>query len=125
MKVVVVAVLLAASLAHAEKQIIDNHATVTVDCKKDREVSLIGNNITVTLVGTCTRVNVTGNREKVTGSATTFFIAGNHNTVTAESTDDITVAGNHNTVTWKRTSAKDGSPRIKNPGKDNKVSQGR
>lgn len=125
MKVVVVAVFLAASPAFAEKQIIDNNATVSVDCKKDPEVSLIGNNITVTLVGTCTRVNVTGNREKVSGSATTFFIAGNHNTVTAESTDDVTVAGNHNTVTWKKTSAKTGTPRITNPGKDNKVSQAR
>jgi len=59
----------------------------------------------------------------VSGSSASFFIAGNHNTVTAEATDDITVAGNHNTVTWK--SSKAGSPKIKNPGKDNKVSQAR
>ncbi len=122
MKAVVVALLLSTSPALAERQIVDNNANVTVDCKKDGEVSLIGNNMTITLVGTCTRVNVTGNREKVIGSATTFFIAGNHNTVTAESTDDITLAGNHNTVTWKK-SGKGGAPKIANPGKDNKISQ--
>ncbi|MBA2542097.1 MAG: DUF3060 domain-containing protein [Deltaproteobacteria bacterium] len=121
MKVVVVAVMLFASPAFAEKQIVDNNAAVTVDCKKDSEVSLVGNNLTVTLVGTCTRVTVTGNREKVTGSSAAFFIAGNHNTVTADATDDITIAGSHNTVTWKTSKA--GSPKVKNPGKDNKVSQ--
>ena len=122
MRAVVVALVLSASPALAERQIVDNNATVTVDCKKDGEVSLIGNNMTITLVGTCTRVNVTGNREKVTGSSTTFFIAGNHNTVIAESTDDITLAGNHNTVTWKK-SGKGATPKIANPGKDNKISQ--
>jgi hypothetical protein len=121
MKVAVVALWLLAGPAFAERQIVDNNATVTVDCKKDGEVSLVGNNLTVTLVGTCTRVNVTGNREKVIGSATTFFIAGNHNTVTADSTDDITLAGNHNTITWKKSGK--GSPKIVTLGKDNKVSQ--
>lgn len=120
MKVAVVVVLLASSAAFAEKQIVDNNASVTVDCKQHPEVSLIGNNLTVTLAGKCTRVTVTGNREKVTGSSTSFFIAGNHNTVTAEAVADITVAGNHNSVTWKT-----GNPKIKNPGKDNKVSQAR
>lgn len=121
MKVAVVAVLLLSAPAFAERQIVDNNANVSVDCKKDSEVTLVGNNLTVTLVGTCTRVNVTGNREKVTGSATAFFIGGNHNTVTADSTDDITLAGNHNTITWKKSGK--GTPKIANPGKDNKVSQ--
>jgi len=121
MKVVVVAVLLWSAPSFAERQIVDNNATVTVDCKKDSEITLVGNNLTVTLVGTCTRVNVTGNREKVTGSSATFFIAGNHNTVTADSTDDITLAGNHNTITWKKSGK--GTPKIANPGKDNKISQ--
>ena len=121
MKAVVVAVLLCASPAFAERQIVDNNTAGTVDCKKDSEVTLVGNNLTVTLVGSCTRVNVTGNREKVTGSATTFFVAGSHNTITAETTDDITVAGSHNTVTWKKSGK--GSPKIANPGKDNKVTQ--
>jgi hypothetical protein len=120
MKIAVVALVLSSSPAFAEKQIVDNNANVTVDCKKDPEVSLVGNNLEVTLTGTCTRVTVTGNREKVTGSSRSFFIAGNHNTVTAGATGDITVAGNHNSVTWKT-----GNPKIKNPGKDNKVSQAR
>ncbi len=121
MKVAVAVVLLAAAPAFAERQIVDNNASVTVDCKKDNEVTLVGNNLTVTLIGSCTRVNVTGNREKVTGSATTFFVGGNHNTITAGTTDDITVAGSHNTVTWKKSGK--GSPKIANPGKDNKVTQ--
>lgn len=123
MKVVVVAVLLFAGPALAERQIVDNNASVTVDCKKDREVSLVGNNLTVTLIGVCTRVNVTGNREKVTGSAIAFFIGGNHNTVTADTTDDVTLAGHHNTITWKKSGK--GSPKVTNPGKDNTISQAR
>jgi DsbC/DsbD-like thiol-disulfide interchange protein len=118
---VVVALVLLTSTAYADRQIVDNNTSVTVDCKKDSEVSLVGNNLTVTLVGSCTRVNVTGNREKVTGSATAFFVGGSHNTITADSTDDITLAGSHNTVTWKKSGK--GSPKVTNPGKDNKVSQ--
>jgi len=41
MKVAVVAVMLLGSPAFAEKQIVDNNASVTVDCKKDSEVSLV------------------------------------------------------------------------------------
>lgn len=117
---VAVVVLLSAP-AYAERQIVDNNTSVTVDCKKDSEVTLVGNNLTVTLVGSCTRVNVTGNREKVTGSAATFFVGGSHNTITADSLDDITLAGSHNTVTWKKSGK--GSPKVTNPGKDNKVTQ--
>jgi len=124
MKVVAVVVVLGStSPSFAERQIVDNNASITVDCKTDSEVSLVGNNLTVTLVGNCTRVNVTGNHERVSGSAAAFFIAGNHNTVTVDTTDDITLAGNHNTVTWKKSGK--GTPRIANPGKDNKISQAR
>jgi hypothetical protein len=124
MKVAVALLAILPTTALAERQIVDNNATITIDCAKDKEVSLIGNSITVTLVGTCTRVNVTGNKEVVKGSATTFFIAGNHNTVTANETDDISVSGSHNTVTWKKGVSK-AAPNVKNPGKDNKVSQAR
>lgn len=124
MKAVVVAVLLSTTAtAFAERQIVDNNTAVTVDCKADPEVSLVGNKLVVTLVGICKRVNVTGNHEQVTGSATAFFIGGSHNTVTADSTDEITLAGSHNTLTWKRSSKS--APKIVNPGKDNKVSQAR
>jgi hypothetical protein len=124
MKAVLALLVLLPATALAERQIVDNNATITIDCAKDKEVSLVGNNITVTLVGTCTRVNVTGNKETVKGSSTTFFIAGNHNTVTADATDEIRLAGNHNTVTWKK-GVSGGAPKISNPGKDNKVSQAR
>ena len=123
MKAVILLVVLSGS-ALAERQIVDNNAKISIDCAKDKEVSLVGNNLTVTLVGTCTRVNVTGNRETVTGSATTFFVGGNHNTVNADATDEINLAGNHNTVTWKKGASK-AAPKVSNPGKDNKVSQAR
>lgn len=125
MKVVVVVLLvMLPAVAFAERQIVDNNAKITIDCAKDKEVSLVGNNLTVTLVGLCTRVNVTGNRETVTGSATTFFVGGNHNTVKADAADEINLAGNHNTVTWKKGASKP-APKVTNPGKDNKVSQAR
>jgi diphthamide biosynthesis methyltransferase len=124
MKVVAVLLVLLPATAVAERQIVENNAKITIDCAKDKEVSLVGNKLTVTLVGTCTRVNVTGNRETVTGSATSFYIAGNHNTVSADATDEVYVAGNHNTVTWKKGATKP-APKVTNPGKDNKVSQAR
>jgi len=119
---VLAAVLVTAGTAAADVSIIDNNKTITVDCSKDKSVSLIGNHITVTLTGTCTRVTVTGNFETVTGSATTFWVAGNHNTVNADAADEINVAGNDNTLTWKKGLSKP-QPKISNPGKNNKVTQ--
>jgi hypothetical protein len=122
MRIFAIALLACAAPAVAEVSVVDNNKTLTIDCKKDPEVSLIGNKITVTLVGTCKAVTVTGNHENVTGTATKFYIAGNDNTVTADGADEIFVAGNRNTVSWKRGVAKK-APAITNPGKDNKVTQ--
>ena len=95
-------VTLAAGTVAADVSIIDNNKTITVDCAKDKSVNLIGDQLTVTLTGTCTRVQLSGNHETVTGSATTFWVAGNHNTVTADGTDEIQIAGNDNTLSWKK-----------------------
>ena len=118
MKLVALFLVCAPALAAADVSVIDNNKAITVDCTKDPVVDLIGNHITLTLTGTCKKVNVTGNHETVTGSATTVFVAGNENTLTIDASDSITVAGNRNTVTWKT-----GSPKISNPGKNNKVTQ--
>lgn len=112
----ILALLLLATPAFADVSVIDNNKTITVDCAKDPKVDLVGNNITLTLTGTCKTVNVTGNKETVKGSATSVFVAGNENTVNIDTADTITVAGNKNTVTYK-------TGKVSNPGKNNKVTQ--
>jgi len=114
--------LLTGAPALAERQVVDNDKTLTVDCTKDAEVSLVGNHLAVTLTGTCTRVNVLGNHETVTGSATTFFLAGNHNTLHADKADDITVSGSHNTVSYKQ-GLKKPAPKVANTGRNNKIAR--
>ena len=123
MKTLVLAMLvLMAATASAEISIVDNNKKLTVDCAKAKEVNLIGNNISVTLVGTCKLITVTGNSATVTGSGEKFYIAGNGNTVAAEVVDEIHITGNKNTVSWRKGTSKP-SPKISNPGKDNKVTQ--
>lgn len=114
----------AAGAARADVSIVDNDKTVTVDCAKDRAVELIGNHITVTLVGTCAQVSVLGNQGTVRGSATRFTVAGNRNTVTADGADAIAISGNGNTVTYKRGLARK-QPAVSNVGKSNRVTRAR
>lgn len=106
------------ALASADVTIIDNGKTVAIDCAKDPQVDLIGNHLTVTLTGTCTKLNITGNHETVTGSATDVSVMGNENSVALDATDKIMVAGNKNTVSWKQPGTK-----VQNSGKDNTVTQ--
>jgi hypothetical protein len=108
------------AIASADVTIMDNKKTVTVDCAKDKEVSLIGNHITVTLTGTCLRVAVTGNHGTVIGSVTTANVAGNHNTLTLDGVDVISVAGNKNTISYKKSLAKKKTA-VTNSGTDNKI----
>ncbi len=112
----------AGETAHAEVSVLDNRKQVQVDCAKDREVNLVGNHITATLKGTCTKVNVTGNHCTVVGSSKAVFVAGNHNTLTLEASDDMAIAGNSNTLTYQRSVSKQPA-RIANSGKDNKITQ--
>jgi hypothetical protein len=121
---IAIVLLVTATPAAADVSIVDNRKTLTHDCAKDKRVELIGNHITLTLVGTCELVTVTGNNETVRGSATKFYIAGNKNTVEAAAADEIYVAGSKNTVTWKQGLTRK-VPTIANPGKDNKVTQTR
>lgn len=121
MKLFVVATLLAlTSAASADVSIIDNDQAVTVDCAKDKQVSIMGNDITVTLTGTCTKVSIAGNNAKLTGSASAVSIAGNENTATLTNVDTLMVAGNDNKVTYKGpVSAK--KTKVSAPGSGNSI----
>ncbi len=96
-----IALLAMTTVAAADVSVMDNDKTLTVDCAKDKEVNLLGNKITVTLTGVCTKVSMTGNNNTVTGSALTVSIPGNQNTATLDKVDTIAVPGNQNTVTYK------------------------
>ena len=117
-----IALLLVAPLAFADVTVMDNDKTIAVDCAKDKNVTLIGNNITANLTGTCESVKVTGNHEAVNGSVANAFVAGNHNTLTLDGVDNISVSGSHNTVTHKKSLAKKATS-VSNNGKGNTITQ--
>jgi hypothetical protein len=48
--------------AHADITITENNKTVAIDCAKDGEILLTGNNIKVTATGVCGKLTVSGNR---------------------------------------------------------------
>jgi hypothetical protein len=119
--VIVPAILAAASApARANVALVDNNKTVDIDCAKDPEVSVLGNNLIVSLTGVCTKLIVAGNNAKVTGSATLVLVPGNNNTVTIDAADNVSVPGNDNTVTVKK-AIKLKAPKVSNPGNHNKV----
>lgn len=119
---IALAIACATSPAAADISLVENHKSVAVDCAKDKRVELMGNHITVTLTGTCTRVAMTGNHGTVSGSATSVYVSGNQNTASIEAADDITISGNSNAVTWKR-GLSGAKPKIAASGKDNSIKQ--
>jgi hypothetical protein len=122
MKALAIALLLGATVAHADVSVIENNKKLTFDCGKDPRIELIGNHITATLTGTCSRVQVMGNHAVVTGSTQTISVSGHHNVATLDSVDDITVSGKDNKVSWRKGSTKK-APTVASSGKDNKVTQ--
>ncbi len=123
MKLVTVATLLAlTSLASSDVSLVDNQQTVSVDCAKDKQVSLVGNNITATLVGTCSKVSIAGHHNTVTGSATTVWIAGNSNTANLDKVDELIVPGNKNTATYHGPLAAKAT-KVSNLGNDNTITK--
>ncbi len=123
MKHLVAATLLAlTSIASAEVSIMDNDQTIEVDCAKDKQVSVVGNNATITLTGTCAKVSISGNHATLIGAATTVWIAGNQNTATLSGVDSLMVAGNENTVAYKGPIAAK-TVKIKNPGNKNTITK--
>ena len=122
MKLAMVSIVLTAATASADVSIMDNDKTIAVDCAKDKEVNLVGNHITVTLTGTCTKVTATGNHGKVIGSTTGAFVLGNHNTLELDGVDTISIAGSHNSVSYKKPIAKKKTT-VSNMGKNNSIKQ--
>ena len=106
----IASLLLAASPALADVSIVDNHKTVKVDCSKDKTATILGNENTITLTGTCSLVSVAGNKNTVKAdTATKLDVAGNDNTASVTASDQISVPGSRNTVTWKKGAS--GKPR--------------
>ena len=122
MKTLSIPLLLCATVAHADVSVIENNKKLALDCSKNPRIELIGNHITATLTGTCTRVQIMGNHAVVTGSTQTISVSGHSNVATLDAVDDITVSGKNNTVSWRKGSTKK-SPTVASSGKDNKVTQ--
>lgn len=108
--------------ARADVTVLDNDKTLEVDCAKNPQVSLLGNHLTITLKGVCTKITVDGNDETITGSASMVRVNGNHNTVTLDAADKVAVYGNDNTVTVQKP-VKAKTVQISNPGSRNKVTR--
>jgi hypothetical protein len=111
---------LVVATASADVTVVDNGKTLTIDCAKDKNVNLVGNNYNVTLVGTCALVTVGGNGGEVRGSAARFYVSGNKNRVSADGADQIYVAGNNNQVSWRRAVTRR-EPAVANTGAGNAV----
>ena len=124
MKLLVVAFIVSAlpAVASADVSIIDNEQKITVNCAKDKTVNIIGDEATVTLTGTCTQINISGNAAKITGSVTAVQISGNKSKLTLDALDSIMVSGDNNTVTWKKTvTDKQKQPKVMNSGDGNSI----
>jgi hypothetical protein len=122
----VITLVLFTSIAAADVSITDNGKKLTIDCKKDPNVTVVGNSSVVTLTGACTAVTVAGNSNKVTVASTAAAtVSGNDNAVTITAVDALTVSGSRNMVSYKTAVAKGGSVAATNTGKDNKVTAGK
>jgi hypothetical protein len=110
-------------VAAADAMFADNKQTATVDCAKDANVNISGNEATITLTGVCENVNVAGNKAKVTGSAKNVNVSGNDNTVDLDAVDKLMVSGNSNTVSYKSATDPKKKPKVANPGNKNKVTK--
>lgn len=117
-----VAVAISFTSAAADISVDENNQTLTVDCAKDKNVSISGNDAKITLVGTCDAVSVDGNKALVSGSVKAVSVNGNENTVKLDGVDALSVNGNKNKVTWKRPLTKK-KPLIGNVGNGNKISR--
>lgn len=120
----ILTLLLLAAPAAADIVIGDNNQSVTVDCAKDPNVAVSGNEAVVTLTGTCDKLNLSGNKAKVTGSVKMVYVSGNENTATLDAVDAIATPGNKNAVTYKTTiNAKLKKAKISNSGNKNVVAK--
>jgi hypothetical protein len=109
-------------VAAADASFFDNKQTATVDCAKDANVNISGNEATITLTGVCENVMIAGNKATLTGSAKNVVVSGNDNTVDLDVVDRLSVPGNKNTVSYKKSSDPKKKTKVSNPGNKNKVS---
>jgi hypothetical protein len=109
-------------VAAADAMFADNKQTATVDCAKDANVNISGNEATITLTGVCENVIIAGNKAKLTGSAKNVVVSGNDNAADLDVVDKLLVSGNSNTVTYKKSSDAKKKTKVSNPGNKNKVS---
>jgi hypothetical protein len=121
MKRLALSILFVSTAAYADKAYINSASKIDHDCAKKPEVTIAGGGNTVTFIGECIRINIAGNKNKVTiAGVRDLIISGNKNTIDVDATDSIRATGNDNTVTWKK-AIKEKQPGVSNPGKDNKI----
>jgi len=121
---VVFALTLCAPLvAAADVTITDNDKTVAVDCAKDANITVAGNNNKVTATGACKQITIAGNKNNVTSASTEkVSLPGNDNTAALALVDALSVMGNRNQVTYGKPVGKAKRTSVSNLGTDNKVS---
>jgi hypothetical protein len=121
----VLGVALLVSSASADVTMMDNDKTQTVDCDKEKSVTVMGNKNTVTLTGVCDSVTINGNEVKVIGSVKSISVNGNDNHAELDGVDKISVNGSKNSVTWKKAlDAKLKKPKTSSNGAGNSIKKG-
>ena len=116
---VVVASMFFAKAARADDFVVTNQGKVAINCAKTPDVSIAGNQNTITTTGTCRSISISGNQNTVNGTATSVSVSGNDNIVTITA-DQVSITGNTNTVTVPK-AIKLKKPRVSNLGNDNTV----
>jgi hypothetical protein len=123
MKTLALGLILLASPAFADVMLHDNKQKATVDCAKDKNVHIHGNDAQVKLTGTCELVMVAGNNAKISGSVKKVAVSGNSNTLDLDGVLAIDSTGNDNTITYKK-SLDDKKPvGVSDTGNKNKISK--
>lgn len=101
--------------------VMDNHQTVTFDCKKE-SVSIMGSHNQVTIKGDCTSVSIMGSHNTITiEKVPSLSFMGSYNTVTVDTLGSASLMGSNNTLTWSK--GQEGDPSVSNLGKDNTVTK--
>jgi hypothetical protein len=122
MKLIIIAIALAATPAFADKNLDKGTAW---DCKKD-PVVFIGNGAgSYTFKGACTKISVGGGENKLTiESVDTLDVGGGENTITVGTVGTIDVGGADNKITWKKAKTGD-KPVMKGQPDKNTITQGK
>ena len=116
----ILALMLLSTAALADVNEIDNNKKHDVDCAKDANVRVSGNNNTFTLKGTCKSVQISGNKNVVKGDgATSVSLSGNENSVTL-TIENLAVSGDKNAVSYKVK-----KPTVADTGEKNAITPGK